>query len=70
MVEDFKKMKKENKQLKAKDKSKERTKWNQKIVSKSILRTNKPTLTIQKPKDNPYVNRFFDEEWAEMEKFK
>lgn len=62
MVEDFKKIKKENKQLKAK--AKDKTKWNTKIISKSILRENRPTLTIQKPRDNSYVNRFFNEEWV------
>jgi hypothetical protein len=63
MVEDFNKIKKENKQLKAKDKKK--VNWeNKKVVSKSILKTNRPTLTIQKPRDNPYINRFFNEEWA------
>ena len=36
----------------------------QKIKEKTILREKRPTLRIKKPKSNPYVNRFFDEEWA------
>lgn len=35
-----------------------------KIKIKPILKTNRPTLTIQKPRDNPYINRFFNEEWV------
>jgi hypothetical protein len=54
-----------------KEKKEKKVSWEKKkLIIKNILKKERPTLTIQKPKDNPYVNRFFNEEWAEMEKFK
>lgn len=66
MVVNFKKIVKENKELKKKKKSKKEKKvLKAKVVSKKVLKPNKMTMTI--PKQEPYSvlgepNRFFKNE--------
>ena len=69
MVIDVAKMQKQLKAYKKRELNKTLSKFSKPIKTKYTLKNEKSTLTIQKPRESPYVNRFFNEEWSKMKEF-